>query len=276
MALMAKKKLRAQKSFRFTPPEAKGSDKVLITSGCSFAETAIETTWPIHLQRILVDRTKFPTDQHISLGLGSQGNGLISRKLIHSVHEQLKVKKPEDILACIMWSGPSRHEQYSSDRDVIIRLKHGSNCDGWMDNPTRVVEKDVDGGWILYNAHWKIPQARNYYRYIYDDVYSQIQTLEHIIRTQHYLKLHNIKYAMGVMNAAVLKLDQPLMTEHPSLVHLYEQIDFDHFFDTEGELEFAQASDLPNMEGDNHPSSDQHLLFCRKVIIPHLKSKMNI
>ena len=272
---MAKKNLRTL-GRQESPTPVKRVSRVLITSGCSFSETLVEETWPIHLQRMLVDETNFSAQNLMSLGLGSQGNGLISRKIIHGVHEQLKVRKPEDILACIMWSGPTRHEQYSSDRDVILRLKHGSNSDQWMINPTRVVEKDVDGGWIMYNNGWPISQGQNYYRHIYDHIYSQIQTLEHIIRTQHYLKLHNIKYAMGVFTGEVLKLDQTLMTEHPSLVHLYEQIDFDHFFDTEGELEFAQASDLPNMEGDHHPSSDQHRLFCQEVIIPHLKSKINI
>jgi hypothetical protein len=81
---------------------------------------------------------------------------------------------------------------------------------------------------------------------------------------------------MGVSTSEVLMLDHASMTAHPSLVHLYEQIDFAHFFDTAGEMEFAKASNLPNMINDHHPSSDQHLLFCRKVIIPHLKSKMNI
>ena len=141
---MAKKNLRTLgRQEPLTP--VKRVSRVLITSGCSFSETLVEETWPIHLQRMLVDETNFSAQNLMSLGLGSQGNGLISRKIIHGVHEQLKVRKPEDILACIMWSGPTRHEQYSSDRDVILRLKHGSNSDQWMINPTRVVEKDVDG-----------------------------------------------------------------------------------------------------------------------------------
>jgi len=259
--------------------------QVLITSGCSFSETLVEETWPIHLHRMLVNETAFCPSQHISLGLGSQGNGLISRKVIHAVHEELKVKEAEDILVGIMWSSPSRHEQYSCDRDEILRLKHGSNKDQWMDNPTSVVEKDIAGGWILYNSHWTIPQAKNYYRNVYNETYSMIQTLEHIIRVQNYLKVHNVNYCMGVYTGEVLRLHKNVtsewpgchvMTEHPSLVHLYEQIDFDQFFDTNGEMEFAKASDLPNLKGDHHPSSDQHKLFCQEVIIPHLKSKINI
>jgi hypothetical protein len=60
--------------------------KTLITGGCSFSEcvsTNIDT-WPRHLARALPEYT------HISTGLGSQGNGLISRRVIYEVSECLK------------------------------------------------------------------------------------------------------------------------------------------------------------------------------------------
>mgnify|MGYP006155758699 FL=1 len=276
MALMAKRKLRTLGRQESITPK-KINKQVLITSGCSFTETQATETWPIHLQRMLVDETRFSAHELISLGLGSQGNGLISRKLIHGVHEQLKVKEPKDIIACVMWSGPSRHEQFTTDKRALHLLHHGPNTDKWQIQPTTVTSTLHDGGWILYNAHWKIPQARNYYRYIYDEVYSQIQTLEHIIRVQNYLKLHNITYTMGVMNASVLKL-----REHSSLDHLYEQIDFDQFFDTSGMFEWTVASrfgpgehELMNKHG-GHPTSQQHQKFVQDIILPHLKEKINI
>ena len=43
--------------------------------------------------------------------MGSQGNGMIARKAIWAVHEQLKTTPPEQLLVGIMWSGPSRSEQ---------------------------------------------------------------------------------------------------------------------------------------------------------------------
>ena len=76
----------------------------LITSGCSFSEVIYEQTWPLHLERQLRPKNVIHT------GLGSQGNGMISRKAIHAVHNALKTHKPDDkMLVGIMWSGPSRH-----------------------------------------------------------------------------------------------------------------------------------------------------------------------
>ena len=128
--------------------------QVLITSGCSFSECESRwiNTWPAYLTNQL------NYNQAVHLGLGSQGNGMISRKVLHAIHQQLKTSKAEDLLVGIMWSGPSRHEQY-----VSSRVNFDRNIDGWMDNPTSVVDND-QGGWIIYNAHWTIPQAKNYYR----------------------------------------------------------------------------------------------------------------
>ena len=68
--------------------------KVLLTGGCSFSECISEwiDTWPRHLARHLSDY------QHISTGMGSQGNGLISRRIIFQVTELLKKHKTQEVL----------------------------------------------------------------------------------------------------------------------------------------------------------------------------------
>lgn len=233
----------------------------LITSGCSFTETQIETTWPIHLSNILKYK------QNIHLGEGCQGNGMISRKLIHAVHTALKTNKADNLLVGVMWSGPSRHEQYMSKP-----VKFSKNADGWNRNPINIVDNDK-GGWVIYNAHWTILQATNYYRNMYDPIFSQIQTLEHVIRVQNYLKLHNIKYFMSTYTNEVFALK-----DNPNLDHLYEQIDFDHFLPVEGCYEWARdVSNLPFYRPiDRHPTKKQHLMFTKEVILPFLKDKYNI
>ena len=235
--------------------------QVLITSGCSFAEIQIEITWPIHLSN------RLNYDQSIHLGLGCQGNGMISRKVMYAIHNQLKTSRAEDLLVGIMWSSPSRHEQYVSKKPKFVK-----NHDNWMRNPTSVVDNDP-GGWIIYNAHWSIPQAVNYYRNIHDPVFDQIQTLEHIVSVQNYLKLHNIKYFMSTYTSEVFALKN-----NPNVDYLYEQIDFDYFLPVEGCYEWARdVSNLPfNRSGDLHPTAQQHHMFTNDVIIPFLKNKYSI
>jgi hypothetical protein len=232
----------------------------LITSGCSFSEPIIAKTWPLHLEKYLAPKNV----NH--LGLGSQGNGMISRKAIHAVHTALKTTPSKKLLVGIMWSGPSRHEQYSTENPMF-----SSNIDGWMNNPTKVDPRE-SGGWIIYNANWKIPQAQHYYRHMYDPVYAQILTLEHIIRTQNYLKLNNINYFMSTYTKEVFEI-----RDHVNLDHLYEQIDFDKFLPVEGEYEWAlNESGLPWTSPDFHPSNQQHRMFAKQVILPFIKEKYNI
>ena len=246
---------------KFNKPTTSRQPLTLITSGCSFSEPIIAKTWPLHLERQLRPKNAIHT------GLGCQGNGMISRKAIHAVHNALKTHKPKNkMLVGIMWSGTSRHEQYSLEDPNFTH-----NIDQWMSNPTKV-DPDEPGGWIIYNAHWKIPQARHYYKHMYDPVYAQILTLEHIIRTQNYLKLHNVDYFMSTYTDEVLK-----MRDHANLDHLYEQIDFENFLPVEGEHEWARYhSGIPWTSPDLHPSSQHHSAFAKKVILPFIKNKYNI
>lgn len=240
-------------------------NKILITGGCSFSDTTTnDKTWPFWL----AEKIKFQKVVHT--GFKSQGNGMISRKVIHAVHNVLKENSSDDLLVGIMWSGPDRHEQYINHKIVLE-----DNIDNWFANPITFVDNDP-GSWVIYNAHWKIPYAKNYYKFIHDSIFSQIQTLEHVIRVQNYLKLHKIKYFMSTYTSSVFSLKN-----NPNLDHLYEQIDFDKFLPVEGEFEWVRDySNLPlpylSGPGDNHPSPAQHNLFVENVIQPFLKQHYNI
>jgi hypothetical protein len=83
--------------------------KKLIASGCSF--TFEPWSWPTPTSQLL-------NMDLINVGMGSQGNGLISKKIIYTVDKELKKTKPEDILVGIMWSGIDRHDVY------INRFEH--------------------------------------------------------------------------------------------------------------------------------------------------------
>ena len=126
----------------------------------------------------------------ISKGLGSQGNGLISRSIIYEVDRLLKQgHSAEDMLVGIMWSGYNRWDYYWHKEDRGLDWKQ-ENTDGWMSNPTNFKHDDHEGDWIITNYGWK--SAKDYYKHYYDDTWGQIQTLEHVLRTQWFLEKHKI------------------------------------------------------------------------------------
>lgn len=239
--------------------------KLLITGGCSFSEcvSSFQHTWPIQLAKIL-----HPTWQHKSSAMGSQGNGLISRRIIYRVIEELKTTKPEDMLVGIMWSGPDRHDYYRTGDIYFDKLQP------WFENPTKFV-KDTPGYWVILNGHWDDTISRNYYTNFHEYEGSLIYTLEHILRVQWFLKQHNIKYFMTTYTSQVLP---DIIKSHPEIEYLHKQIDFDKFLPVTGEYDWCidyMPNDFP-YPNDNHPGIEQHTAFTEQVIIPFLKKKQYI
>lgn len=237
--------------------------KLLITGGCSFSECISDhiDTWPRHLAKSLSDYT------HISTGMGSQGNGLISRRIIYEVNHHLSNGvSPDDILVCIMWSGPNRFDTYFQYPSRDFRV----NIDGWMENPTSFVKENKSKNWCIFNHHWQSRVNRIYYKELYDDVMTQIQTLEHILRVQWFLKSHNIKYMMTTYMDHVFA-----NVEHPECKYLYTMIDRGNFLPIQGEYEWCKDQGqypFPNKD-DPHPGTHQHGEFTEKVILPFLKQQ---
>ena len=236
--------------------------KFLVTGGCSFSEcisTHIDT-WPKHLARDLLDY------KHISKAMGSQGNGLISRGIIYEVTRLLEFTNHKDILVGIMWSSPDRFDFYKKDEICF------PNVDEWVENPTGFINEETKN-WVILNHHWKNNYAKQYYGNFYDQTGSLIYSLEHILRVQWFLKLHNIKYFMTTYTSEVLQ-----NINQPDVKYLYDQIDFDYFLPTVGEYEWCQ--DYSGLKfphpGDNHPSSEQHKKFTGQVILPFLQQRKYI
>jgi hypothetical protein len=237
--------------------------KILITGGCSFSEcisTNIDT-WPRHLAKSLPDYT------HVSTAMGSQGNGLISRRVIYEIANYLnKGTHPKDILVCIMWSGPNRFDSYFQKSDSDYR----KNAEGWMENPTSFVKENNNKNWYIFNQHWQTRINTIYYKELYDGVMAQIQTLEHILRVQWFLKTNNIDYMMTSYMGHVLE-----NVNHPECKYLYDMIDMDKFLPIKGEYEWCKEKGslpFPNLN-DPHPGTGQHGEFTEKVILPFLKEK---
>lgn len=244
--------------------------KLLITSGCSFSDiifTAVnQKTWPVILTEVLSEY------KGLHLGKSSNGNGLISRRLIHTVSESLKNNKPSDILVGVMWSGASRHDFYNESPEY----KNTKPLFNSIENPTGFVNSNKN--WIVYNHFWDdsiTPNCETYYKKFFDPVHSQLTTIEHILRTQWFLEKHNIKYFMSTYMSHVLSSE---FINHPEVEYLYKQIDFDKFLPVTGEYEWC-VEHMPNdfpYSNNEHPGSVQHTAFTEQVIVPFLKEKQYI
>lgn len=235
--------------------------KLVITGGCSFSvANRWGNTWAKHLSLLR------PEFEYKHTGLSSQGNGLISRRVIYEVTKALNTRKPEDILVGIMWSGIDRHDFYTRDPKGLEK-----NTDNWDENPTQFIPSG--GKWVILNWNWQTEYAKQYYNTFYDRIGSLIYSLEHILRTQWFLKAHDIPYFMSTYTKEVF----PDVTRaHVDTKHLYEQIDFDQFLDVVGEYEWVKERSGIGFEGSSdglHPSSDQHRAFTEQIVIPFLTSR---
>ena len=233
---------------------------ILVTSGCSFSECISNhiDTWPRHLQRY----TKNPM---ISKGLGSQGNGLISRGIIYEVDRLLQQGHPfQEILVGIMWSGSSRWDFYWHKYDRQSEWRH-ENTEGWMFNPTNFMD-DAEGDWIITNYTWKT--AKQYYKHYHDNTWGQIQTLEHILRTQWFLEKHKIKYFMMPYMNEVFQF-----ANRQSCRYLFDQIDWNTFVTKQGCYEYLSEKDSKLVDSTLHPTTEGHAIYTKEVLIPYLTKR---
>jgi len=245
--------------------------KVLLASGCSF--TFEDWNWPGFLSK------KLNLDL-LNRGMASQGNGLISRKVISGLDELLKDYKKEEILVGIMWSGVNRHEYYTdSPKDVKDWGFFGTE-DTHIKNPTDVIKGRYN--WRILNINWsQEKEVRTYYEMYHNDVSSMVYTLEHILRIQWYLDGLGIDYFMStfmdIFNWGHLK-------NNPEIELLYSKINFDKFLPVKGCMEWVSENydekgmPPPHDEHGNrgsHPEPYGHEKFTEEVIIPHLNLTPN-
>lgn len=239
------------------------SNKIFVSSGCSFSECISDgiNTWPVHIQNILKPK------EHISKGMGSQGNGLIARSIIYEVDRLLRQGvKNTDIVVGVMWSGYSRHEYYwdkQSRGGEWEPMRH----DGWMYNPTNFNPEDNSGGWIITNAHWKT--CKEYYKYYYDPIGGQINTLEHILRTQWFLEKNKIDYFMMKYMNEMFELYNEIPCRH-----LQAQINWTKFVSRQGCYEWCREKNECYISENGHPTTNGHKDFTESLIIPYIQSNM--
>lgn len=231
--------------------------KCLITAGCSFSQVPNrDVTWPVHLSEWLTPEKTY------YLGQGAAGNGIISRKVIYTVTEALKIYDPKDILVGIMWSGFDRSEIYS-----LKRIKHTKlSTPPEYTNPLSIIKEK---NYYIFNPHWTDATSKNYYMYAFTPENAVLNTLEHVLRTQWFLEKHKIKYFMTEFSFNSVN---DINFDSKDILFLYNQIDKTHWLPIKNMYKWALSeSNLKfTKEGDDHPSTEQHKMMVETVLIPFL------
>jgi len=234
------------------------SKKILLTSGCSFTEP--DYSWAYQLSSTL----NIPIKNYAQ---ASRGNGFISRTIIYGVQELLKTYEPNNLLVGIMWSCSDRNETFFIDVDNSL-IDSDSNR-----NPFKFIEESKPR-WVSFNPHWHDKLSRMYFHNFYDFIGSQINTLEHILRTQWFLQKYNIDYFMATISNNTLP--QGITVEFEEVKYLYDMIDFSKFLDKRDCLDWCKNhSVIPFIvQDDMHPSSDHHKQYTKEVVLPFINKNI--
>ena len=312
---------------------------VLITGGCSYSQVPnLDTTWPRHVEKINSIRYVAHTGQ------GAAGNAIISRKVISKVIEAIELGyKTEDLLVGVMWSGCDRQSHFSPNLEYNynrITTLQGSDLEEFkklveedddkqdnpfydlqsglhrdynynMSNPVIVRNKERPSHYIL-NSHWEDELTSTYFESFVNPQKAIIETCEHILRTQWFLKDKGIKYFFTEYDHDVFhymgpslnrstdienpgsrysknsecmiwpetytrEIDSQHLTD-PEINYLYKAIDKDYFLPIKNLGHWAEEVSIHEFirEGDPHPSTEQHKDFTEQIIFPFLLEKYNI
>lgn len=243
--------------------------KCLITGGCSFSQpNNQDINWIHHL----TDYIKPKSFSHT--GLGAAGNGMISRRVIRETIKQLETHNPSDMLVGIMWSSFNRRELYSI-KHVEHHVLNTSNHESYSNPATGYVSEHSN--WYLINEHWNDPLTTNFFKNSYNFEDSLINTFEHILRVQWFLKSNNIPYFMTEFDYTAFD-DFPFSRpwqNNPEIMFLYNQIDKSHWLPIENCFQWCKEESGKDFARppDPHPSTEQHIEFTNRVIIPYLVEK---
>jgi hypothetical protein len=239
--------------------------KTLIASGCSF--TFEPWNWPTFVCNEM-------NYNLVNVGMASQGNGLIAKKAMYQVDKLLKTHKPEDIVVGVMWSGIDRHDFYTDDS------KRLSNINGWIENPTNVV--DGRKNWVITNYMWDIPQAKIWYENLHTYVGAMLMTIQNILMVQWYLERKGIKYFMSSYLDIFHANGADTLISHPEVKYLFDMVDFSKFLPVSGCHEWVKENyDELGFNGHVgyehrgiHPTEFGHKKFSEEVIVPYLKNNV--
>ena len=237
--------------------------KTLIASGCSF--THQPWSWAYKLKEL----NEYDL---LNVSMPCQGNNIIAQKVLYNVSQQLKIKRKEDILVGVMWSGVDRHDFFMYDVNRI------ENIDGWEENPTNIIEGQKN--WVIMNSNWDNPIARLWYENFHTYVGAMIDTLKNVLLTQLFLEKNNIKYFMTTYMNIFDTIKEDILF-NPEVEYIHKMINFDNFLPVDGCYEWVKNNckekgfnsvDLNGDMGIHHPNDYGHEMFTKEIILPFLKN----
>jgi hypothetical protein len=211
-------------------PHINNKPTTFISAGCSYSQVpaGININWPRHVQELPCFKNA------VHLGHGASGNATISRKVISKVLEVLELGvKPDDIVVGVMWSGCDRLAHISPNLDqsyykctqiglstplseykqclkdglvdfpVMYDLEH-PNTPGYKNNPDfnynqghmnpSTLRDPKNPVHYIMNSHWKDEMTLTYFEHFGNYLKAIIETCEHILRTEWFLKSKGIKF----------------------------------------------------------------------------------
>jgi len=176
-------------------------------------------------------------------------------------------------LVGIMWSGSYRHDVYYSEPLLDYHSINNEYVTS-IHNPTSIVGVN-NRNYYKVMPYWDDELSKTYYKHIYDDRGSLIATLEHILRTQWFLKASNVKYFMTSHHPFAIPETHK---NHPDVKYLWDAIDWDSFLPVKNEWDWLKEnvdSNLDNRIGTSnpHPTTEMNQRFTNEVIIPYLKER---
>jgi hypothetical protein len=232
-----------------------------------------------------------PLKRLTNYAMGSQGNQMIARNIVHGVEALLAKEVPvEDILVGVAWSGIDRGSSYSS----IVGQNYfgeGSNKAKWMVNPVKFFEEsERTVGWKIYNHHWASPpnnwtseplheDSRSYYNVYNETSTFAIESAERIHWVQEYLNGKGIDYFFTNMSkkASIFGSDVDKISEN-HVRKTIELIDRSKFCEYLGIVEW-QAHYMNTSVGPDglcvdwlsrHPSTYSSYMYVKDQILPYL------
>ena len=254
--------------------------KIIVTSGCSFSDWGNpEKTWPFHLEDLIrnYECLKNVRDKYsfYPLAACAQGEDYISRSVICKVNKLLKDKNPDDIFVIVSWSGLQRRAILVNNETTKMHYQfkdqHYLDEESMYGNPI--------GSWQSFDEeHLKI----------FTEEQNIIISLEHIIRTQDFLRVNNIDYKFFGFNNLFANLDEEnfltggrgtrIDKKYPNTSYLFDIMDWDKWW---FHNEFGGLADwiVDNVEAGfdgedkntGHPLSSAQKLFTERVVLNWIK-----
>ncbi len=268
----------------------------IVTGGCSFSNTedCVDYTthgmehdsyqldnyksWALHLEDIV------PNSKVYNRALPGVGNAYIVRSIIWQVNELLKQNiKPNVFMQMTSFDRKELLldcDDLNSETDRNLQTHYIPDIIPIHHSPHYAKELNDNKVWLKH-SYEEDSVMRYHYKYYHNDESALVESLEHILRLQWFLKGNDINYKMFCGWNLFPML--PQLSKYPIEVrHLWKMIDWDNFWfykNYGGITEWGEQNlsfndryvtgERRNKEGfplDQHPSNKAHREFAKQVV----------